>query len=234
VSSLRHDPPIAGYRVLVGGQTAGQMDFNNFLYSRFPLVVLFVIATIYGVLFIAFRSALLPLKAVLMNVFSILAAYGAVVFAFQDGHLANLLGFTVVGNIDSIVPVLLFCVLFGISTDYEVFLLTRVQEEYLATGNNEESVAKGLEVTGRIISSAAVVMIVVFGAFGFARLVVIKEIGVGLALAVLLDATLIRLLLVPAMMRLLGKWNWWLPFRGFPRVTEPEAVQATGRTPAAR
>jgi RND superfamily putative drug exporter len=234
VSSLRHDPPIPGYRVLVGGQTAGQMDFNDYLYSRFPLIVLFVIATIYGVLLVAFRSALLPLKAVLMNVFSILAAYGVVVFAFQDGHLADLLGFTVVGNVDSIVPVLLFCVLFGISTDYEVFLLTRVQEEYLATGNNEESVAKGLEVTGRIISSAAVVMIVVFGAFGFARLVVIKEIGVGLALAVLLDATLIRLLLVPAMMRLLGRWNWWLPVRGFPGVAEPEAVPATGRTPAAR
>jgi len=234
VSSLRHAAPISGYRVLVGGQTAGQMDFNNFLYSRFPLVVLFVIATIYGVLLLAFRSVLLPLKAVLMNVFSILAAYGVVVFAFQDGHFATLLGFTVVGNIDSIVPVLLFCVLFGISTDYEVFLLSRVQEEYLATGNNEESVARGLEVTGRIISSAAMVMIVVFGAFGFARLVVIKEIGVGLALAVLLDATLIRLLLVPATMRLLGKWNWWLPFRGFPRVADREAIPATGRTPAAR
>ena len=234
VTALRLLPAIAGYHVLVGGQTAGQMDFNGYLYSRFPLVVLFVIGTIYVVLLFAFRSILLPLKAVLMNAFSILAAYGVVVFAFQDGHLAGVLGFTVVGNVDSIVPVFLFCVLFGLSTDYEVFLLSRVQEEYLASGNNEESVATGLEVTGRIITSAALVMIVVFGAFAFAQLVVIKEVGLGLAVAVLVDATLIRALLVPATMRLLGRWNWWLPLRGFPVLTAPEGVASAGKSPAAR
>lgn len=233
VSQLRQQPPIPGYQVLIGGQTAGQMDFNNYLYSRFPLVVLFVIATIYIVLLFAFRSVLLPLKAVLMNVFSVLAAFGVVVFAFQDGHLASVLGFTAVGNIDSIVPVLLFCVLFGVSTDYEIFLLTRVQEEYLKTGHNEESVAAGLEATGRIITSAALVMVVVFGAFSFARLVVIKELGLGLAVAVFVDATLIRVLLVPATMRLLGRWNWWLPIRGFPRIKEPEESLTSGKTPAA-
>jgi RND superfamily putative drug exporter len=231
VTLLHHEPPIAGYEIWVGGQTAGQMDFNNYLYSRFPLVVLFVVVTIYVVLALAFRSALLPLKAVLMNIFSILAAYGVLVFGFQDGHLAGLLGFTVVDNVDSIVPVVLFCVLFGISTDYEVFLLTRVQEEYRLTRNNEESVATGLEVTGRIITSAAAVMIVVFGAFAFARLVAIKELGLGLALAVLVDATLIRALLVPATMRLLGRWNWWLPFLGFPDPTRAEEIP--GRTSAA-
>jgi RND superfamily putative drug exporter len=210
------------------------MDFDSYLYSRFPLIVLFVLVTIYVVLLVAFRSALLPLKAVLMNVFSILAAYGVVVFAFQDGHLSGVLGFTPVGNVDSIVPVFLFGVLFGISTDYEVFLLSRVQEEYLRTGRNEESVAAGLEVTGRIITSAALVMMTVFGAFAFARLVVIKEIGLGLALAVLVDATLIRALLVPATMRLLGRWNWWLPLRGFPEAAQPEAVVRAGKTPAAR
>lgn len=234
VAFLRHSTPPTGYRVLIGGQTAGQMDFDSYLYSRFPLLVLFVIATIYGVLLLAFRSVLLPLKAVLMNVFSILAAYGATVFAFQDGHLAGVLGFTSVGNIDSIVPVFLFCVLFGISTDYEVFLLARVQEEYRGTGDNEGSVATGLEVTGRIITSAALVMIVVFGAFSFARLVVIKEVGLGLAVAVLVDATLIRALLVPATMRLLGRWNWWLPGRGFLPVVPQESHPARGKSPAAQ
>jgi RND superfamily putative drug exporter len=209
------------------------MDFDSYLYSRFPFVALFVIVVIYLVLVVAFRSVLLPLKAVLMNVFSILAAYGVVVFAFQDGHLAGPLGFTAVGNVDAIVPPVLFCVLFGISTDYEVFLLARVQEEYRKTGNNELSVATGLEVTGRIITSAALVMIVVFGAFSFARLVVIKEVGLGLAAAVLVDATLIRAMLVPAAMRLLGRWNWWLPGRGFLRVEGSEAERTVGRSPAA-
>jgi putative drug exporter of the RND superfamily len=215
VSKMRAQPPIRGYRILIGGQTAGQMDFDNYLYSRFPLIALAVVMTIFFVLLIAFRSLLLPLKAILMNVFSVLAAYGAIVWAFQDGHLAGVLNFTTVGNIDSIVPVFLFTVLFGVSTDYEVFLLTRVQEEYRRTGDNDASVARGLEVTGRIITSAAVVMIVVFAAFSFARLVVIQEVGFGLAVAVLLDATLIRALLVPATMKLLGRWNWWLPGRGF-------------------
>jgi RND superfamily putative drug exporter len=236
VTDLRKTLHVPGYRILVGGQTAGQMDFDSYLYSRFPLVVFFVILTIYAVLLVAFRSLLLPLKAVMMNVFSVLAAYGAVAWAFQDGRLARPLDFTVVGNIDSIVPVFLFCVLFGISTDYEVFLLTRVREEYLLSGNNEESVARGLEVTGRIITSAAVVLIVVIGAFAFARLVVIKEVGLGLAIAVLVDATLIRALLVPATMRLLGRWNWWLPIIGFPRLKARRATvrsPAGGRTPAA-
>lgn len=233
VTDLRHTGPIPGYSLLIGGQTAGQMDFDHYLYSRFPLVIGFVTLVIYLVLLLAFRSVLLPLKAILMNVFSVLAAYGAVVFAFQDGHLARLLDFTNVGNIDSIVPVFLFCVLFGISTDYEVFLLTRVQEEYRLTGNNEESVAAGLAVTGRIITSAAAVMIVVFGAFAFARLVVIKQVGLGLAIAVLVDATLIRVLLVPATMRLLGRWNWWLPGRGFQDAAPVDDPALPGKSPAA-
>jgi putative drug exporter of the RND superfamily len=233
VTQLRNAQPIPGYSILIGGQTAGQMDFDHYLYSRFPLVIGFVILIIYLVLLIAFRSVLLPLKAILMNVFSVLAAYGAVVFAFQDGHLVRLLDFTNVGNIDSIVPVFLFCVLFGVSTDYEVFLLTRVQEEYRITGNNEESVAVGLAVTGRIITSAAAVMIVVFGAFAFANLVVIKQIGLGLAVAVLVDATLIRVLLVPATMRLLGRWNWWLPGRGFARISGSPDPGLHGKSPAA-
>jgi putative drug exporter of the RND superfamily len=233
VTALSSQPPIPGYSVFVGGQTSAQLDFDAFLYARVPLVVVFVVLTIFVVLSFAFRSVLLPLKAVLMNVFSVLAAYGAVVFAFQDGHFSNLLGFTPVGNIDSIVPVFLFCVLFGISTDYEVFLLSRVQEKYMTTGSNEDSVATGLEHTGRIITSAAVVMIVVFGAFSFARLVVIKEIGLGLAVGVLVDATLIRALLVPATMKLLGRWNWWLPGRGFPEIHKIEEPVDGRKSPAA-
>lgn len=234
VSFLRAHDRLSGYTVLVGGQTAGQMDFDSYLYGRFPYVILFVILTIFVVLLIAFRSILLPLKAVIMNLFSILAAYGVTVFAFQDGHLSSLLGFTPVGNIDSIVPVFLFCVLFGVSTDYEVFLLTRVQEEYLHGVSNEDSVATGLAVTGRIITSAAAVMCVVFGAFAFARLVVIQEVGLGLAAAVFVDATLIRALLVPATMRLLGRWNWWLPIRGFPAIASENGVRDVPRkSPAA-
>lgn len=231
VRYLRRAPDPPGYRVLVGGQTAGQLDFDDYLYARFPYVALAVVIVIFLVLLAAFRSLLLPLKAVLMNAFSIFAAYGAVVFAFQDGHLSRILDFTAVGDIDSIVPVLLFCVLFGVSTDYEVFLLTRVQEEYRATGNNEESVATGLAVTGRIITSAAAVMLVVFVAFAFARLVVVKEVGLGLAIAVAVDATLIRALLVPATMRLLGRWNWWLPFFGF---AAHASASSSGRSDAAR
>lgn len=230
VRLLRRTLAIPGYRILIGGQTAGQMDFDNYLYSRFPWVAGAVVGVILLVLLVAFRSLLLPIKAVLMNAFSVLAAYGVVTFAFQDGHLARILDFTPVGNIDSIVPVFLFCVLFGVSTDYEVFLLTRVQEEYRETGDNEESIARGLQVTGRIITSAAAVMIIIFVAFSFARLVIVKEVGLGLAAAVLIDATLVRALLVPATMRLLGRWNWWLPGRGFIRV----APRPSGRSTAAR
>ena len=232
VSRLRQHERLPGYTVLVGGQTGGQMDFDHYLYSRFPLVIIFVIVTIFVVLMVAFRSVLLPLKAALMNVFSILAAYGATVFAFQDAHLSGLLGFTPIGNIDSIVPVFLFCVLFGVSTDYEVFLLTRVQEQYLSGASNEESVAAGLAATGTNHHQRRRVMVVVFAAFAFARLVVVQEIGAGLAVGVFVDATLIRAMLVPAAMRLMGRWNWWLPFRGFPQPA-PRELQATGHTPAA-
>jgi len=216
VSYLRHTVRVPSHTVLVGGQTAGQMDFDSGLYGRFPWVILFVVCTIFVMLLIAFRSLLLPIKAVLMNLFSLLAAYGMLVFIFQEGHFSNLLGFTPVGNIVTIVPVFLFSVLFGLTTDYEVFLLNRIQEEYLLTGDNEESVAIGLAATGRIVTSAATVMVVIFGAFAFAHVTVVQEIGFGQAIAVFVDATLIRALLVPATMRLLGRWNWWLPFRGFP------------------
>jgi RND superfamily putative drug exporter len=195
--------------VLIGGQTAAQLDFDSFVYGQFPLAILFVVLSIVVILAVSFRSVLLPIKAVLMNGFSVLAAYGATVLVFQDGYLHSLFGFTPTGSLDSIVPVFLFCVLFGLSTDYEVFLLTRIREEYDKTGDNTHSVALGLERTGKMITSAALIMVVIFAAFSFANLVVIKELGFALAVGVLVDASLIRALLVPAAMRILGDWNWW-------------------------
>jgi RND superfamily putative drug exporter len=209
VRYLRHLTPPPGVQILVGGQTAGQLDFDNYLYAQFPKAILFVISVILLILAIAFRSVLLPIKAVLMNVLSVLATYGATVFVFQQGHFHGFFGFTPTGYLDSIVPIFLFCVLFGLSTDYEVFLLTRVHEEFIATGDNTHSVALGLERTGRIITSAALIMLVVFSAFAFANLVVIKQLGFAMAVGVFVDSTLIRALLVPAAMRIFGTWNWW-------------------------
>jgi len=214
VRYLRGLSPPPDVHVLIGGQTAAQLDFDTFLYDRFPWAILFVVISVFVVLALAFRSLLLPIKAVVMNGLSVLAAWGATVFVFQDGALQQIFGFTVTGSLDSIVPIFVFCVLFGISTDYEVFLLARVREEYRQTGDNTASVSLGLQRTGRMITSAALIMVVVFGAFSFARLVVIKELGFAMAVGVLVDATVIRALLVPAAMRIAGRWNWWPGIRG--------------------
>jgi RND superfamily putative drug exporter len=162
------------------------------------------------VLFLLLGSIVLPLKAVVMNLLSISASFGALVFVFQDGHFANLLGFTP-SPIDPSTPVIMFCIVFGLSMDYEVLLLSRIQEEYRKTGDNTHSVAEGLERSGRLITGAAAIMVGVFAAFGLAEILLIKAIGLGMALAVAIDATLVRALVVPATMRLLGKWNWWAP-----------------------
>jgi RND superfamily putative drug exporter len=148
-----------------------------------------------------------------MNTLSITAAFGALVWVFQDGNLSRLLGFRPLGFVETTLPVILFCVLFGLSMDYEVFLLTRMKEAWERTGNNAEAVAQGLERSGRIVTSAAVIVVVVAGSFVFADIVLIKALGLGVALAVAIDATIVRALLVPATMRLLGTWNWWLPAR---------------------
>jgi hypothetical protein len=155
----------------------------------------------------------LPLKAIIMNGLSIGGAYGALVFVFQQGHFEGLLRFTASTFIDRFIPILLFCVLFGLSMDYEVFLLSRMREEWLHTGNNQSAVARGLEKTGGVITSAALLFMIVSGSFIFAQLVVVKELGLGITVAVLVDATLIRSLLVPATMQLMGSLNWWFPSR---------------------
>jgi RND superfamily putative drug exporter len=148
-----------------------------------------------------------------MNTLSIVASFGAMVWIFQDGNLSALLGFQPLGFVETTQPVILFCVLFGLSMDYEVFILTRTKEVWDRTRDNAEAVARGLERSGRIVTSAALVVVVVAASFAFADIVLIKALGVGMALAIALDATVVRALLVPATMRLLGRWNWWMPAR---------------------
>ncbi len=162
-------------------------------------------------LFLAFGSVVLPLKAIVMNMLSLSATFGLVVLIFQEGHLSGLLNFTAIGAIAPAMPILMLVLLFGISMDYEVFLLSRVREEYDLTGSNVTAVAAGVERTGSIITSAALLFIVVIGAFATSGITFIKMVGVGMAVAILMDATIIRGLLVPAMMRLMGRVNWWAP-----------------------
>jgi RND superfamily putative drug exporter len=212
VQAIRNTPPPAGLHVLVDGGTAGVIDYVNTLYTEFPRALLVVALITYLALMLLFRSLVLPLKAILMNALSIVAAYGALVFIFQQGHFSNILNFTPLGFVEASAPIMMFCALFGLSMDYEVFLLSRVREAYEQTGDNTRSVAMGLERSGGIITSAAAIVFLVSIAFATADMVIVKALGVGMALAVLLDATLVRGLLVPATMRLLGNVNWWWPW----------------------
>jgi RND superfamily putative drug exporter len=200
-----------GLGVMIGGPTAQIVDLKHTLsaYGRFAAVL--VIGWNFLMLLVAFRSVVVPLKAVLMNVLSLGASYGLLVWIFQDGHLSGLLGFEPLDGIDPTIPLVMFAVVFGLSMDYEVFLLSRIREEFLRTGDNRESVISGLAHTGRIITSAALILLVVIGAFAAGQLVYVKQIGVGIGSAIALDVTLVRALLVPATMQLLGAWNWWAP-----------------------
>ena len=211
----------AGTKLSVGGTSMTVYDFVHVLYQKFPWIILFVICVTALVLLLLLRSVVLPVKAVIMNVLSLLAGYGAVVWIFQDGHLEWLFHFRSSGAIDAELPVILFCTVFGVSMDYEVFLLTRMREAWIETGDNRRAVRFGLARTGRIITSAALIIVVVGLSFAFTSILVTKAIGVGLAVAVALDASVIRILMVPAFMRLLGRWNWWLPQwldRALPRI----------------
>jgi RND superfamily putative drug exporter len=211
VKAIRADQGVGdGGQVLVGGQTAVDLDTITFIVDRTPLAVGFVVVVTYIVLFLLTGSVVLPLKAVLLNFLSIGASFGALVWIFQQGHLSNILGFTP-QSIDPSIPVILFSIVFGLSMDYEVLLVSRIHEEYVRTGDNTYAVASGLERTARLITGAAAVMFTVFLAFGLAEVVIIKAIGIGLAVAVAIDATLVRAIVVPAAMRLLGDWNWWAP-----------------------
>ncbi|MBO2531189.1 MAG: MMPL family transporter [Thermobifida fusca] len=205
------EPPTGADEVLVGGPAAQQLDNTDAIVRTLPTTLAFVTLTTLVLLFLAFGSVVLPVKAVIMGFLSLGASLGAVIWGFQEGHLADVLAFTPVGTIDPTYLVLIIIVAFGLAMDYELFLLSRVREEYLATGDNTHSVAVGLQRTGRIITSAALLLIVVLLAMGVSGLLLLKIVGIGLAVAVVVDATLVRALLVPATMRLLGKANWWLP-----------------------
>ena len=197
--------------MLVDGATAEIVDVVDLMYSDFPRAVALIVIATYVVLLILFRSVILPLKAIAMNTLSILASYGALVFVFQEGNFSGVLQFVPLGFVEASLPVIMFCVLFGLSMDYEIFLLSRVREEWERSGDNTLSVALGLERSGRIITSAALIVVVVTASFVTADVILIKALGFGIALAVFLDATIVRALLVPATMRLLGQWNWWMP-----------------------
>ncbi|WP_239152839.1 MMPL family transporter [Virgisporangium aliadipatigenens] len=211
VAGVRDLPAPAGGEVLVGGATAELVDLLDSLTERLPWMALLVAGTTFLLLFLAFGSLVLPIKAIVMNVVSIGASFGAVVWVFQDGHLSDFLGFTPTGDLEATQLILMLAILFGLSTDYEVFLLSRVREEWDRTHDNVQAVAGGLQRTGRIITSAALLLVIVIGGFATGGISFIKMIGVGMIVAIVVDATLVRALLVPATMRLLGRANWWLP-----------------------
>jgi RND superfamily putative drug exporter len=208
--TIRANRNVGDGHLLVTGQTAFDLDIVNFILDRTPGAVAFIVVVTYVVLFLLLGSVLLPVKAVVMNFLSLSASFGALVWIFQDGHLTWLFGFRP-DSVDPSIPVLLFCIVFGLSMDYEVLLMSRMKEEWERTHDNRHAVAQGLELSGRLVTGAAAIMFVVFLGFGLAQVLLIKELGIGMAIAVAIDATLVRALIVPATMRLLGEINWWAP-----------------------
>jgi RND superfamily putative drug exporter len=211
VKAFRAIAPPPGSEVLVTGFSAIDLDTVSFIIGQTPIAVAYIMIATMIVLFLLLGSVVLPLKAVIMNLLSISASFGALVWVFQEGHLSEQLGFVATGSIDPTLPVIMFCTIFGLSMDYEVLLLSRIQEEYRRLGDNTAAVAEGLQRSGRLITGAAAIMVIVFSAFGLAEILIIKAIGLGMALAVAIDATIVRTLVVPATMRLLGRVNWWAP-----------------------
>ena len=217
VRRIRHEHPAIDAELLLTGPTAFDLDFIEVVRAATPTAIAFVVIATYLALFALLRSVLLPLKAIVMNLLSITASYGALVWIFQEGHLARWLDFTPAA-IETPIPLIMFCILYGLSMDYEVLLLSRTQEEWRRTGDNAGAVVESLAHTGRLITGAAAIMAGVFFGFGVANSVtMIKAMGIGMGIAVIVDATIVRALLVPATMRLLGRWNWWAPFGLAPR-----------------
>ncbi len=217
--------PVPTAEADVTGMTAQSIDFNDLLKARAPLVFVFVLGLAFVLLLVVFRSLVIPLKAIVLNLLSVGAAYGVLVFVFQYGHFEDLLGFESIGGITSWLPLFLFVLLFGLSMDYHVFILSRVREAYDSGYSTDEAVAHGIKSTAGVVTSAAVVMVFVFAIFATLRALEFKQMGVGLAVAVLIDATLIRAVLLPASMKLLGDWNWYFPRRleWLPEVSLEEA-----------
>lgn len=210
VRAMRSQRRVADGTLLVTGQTAMDVDTATYLRARVGGAIGFVVAMTALVLLLLLGSVALPFKAVLMNLLSITGSFGALVWIFQQGHLSRVLKFTP-GPIDPSLPIIMFCATFGLSMDYEVLMLTRMQEEHARHGDNTRAVAEGLERSGRLVTSAAAIMVAVFSAFAMADVILLKAMGVGMAIAVALDATVVRVLVVPATMRLMGEWNWWAP-----------------------
>jgi uncharacterized membrane protein YdfJ with MMPL/SSD domain len=217
---------VDGVQVDVTGFTASSKDFNDLMKQRIWIVFAFVLGLAFLLLLVTFRSIVIPIKAILLNLLSVTAAYGIVTWVFQDGNLESLLGFTSTGSITSWLPLFLFVVLFGLSMDYHVFILTRIREAYDSGMPTEEAVGHGIKSTASVVTSAAVVMVAVFAIFATLSQLIFKQFGVGLAVAVLIDATIIRALLLPAAMKLLGDWNWYLPgwLEWLPRVSPERGV----------
>jgi trehalose monomycolate/heme transporter len=211
VTGVRAVAPPAGTRAYVGGQTAQLVDELASLSATVPWMALTMAAATFVLLFLAFGSVVLPVKAIVANLLSLTATFGVVVWVFQFGHLSGLLGFTATGTIDPSMPILMLAIIFGLSMDYEVFLLSRIRERYDQTGDNTAAVASGLQRTGGVITSAALLLVIVVGAFSASGITFIKLLGVGMIVALIVDATIVRVLLVPATMRLLGRANWWAP-----------------------
>jgi uncharacterized membrane protein YdfJ with MMPL/SSD domain len=211
VNAIRDLPAPPGTSVMVSGATADFVDFQSSLTEHLPIALAIVIGATLVILFLMTGSVVLPIKSLLMNFLNLSAVFGLLVLIFQDGRLEGFLDYTSPGAIEQTMPILLFAVAFGLSTDYAVFLLSRIKEARDNGASDSESVAIGLERTGRIVTAAALLFAVAMGAFATSKIIFIKENGVGTALAVLIDASIIRALLVPSLMELLGKWNWWAP-----------------------
>jgi len=208
---IRAVPAGDGVTTTVGGSAALAADFLEGEARLLPFAVAWTMLATMVILFLLFGSVVIPIKAVIMTLLSVSASFGALVWIFQEGNLTGLLNFQSLGYTIAGLPIIMFCIIFGLSMDYEVLLLSRIQEAYRRTGDNTTAVAEGLVRTARVITGAALVMVSVFLGFAFADSVAIKSVGIGMAIAVLIDATIVRVLLVPATMRLLGKWNWWAP-----------------------
>ncbi|HEX6228341.1 MAG TPA: MMPL family transporter, partial [Solirubrobacterales bacterium] len=211
VKAIRDLPAPAGGTVLVGGATADFIDFQGSLAEHLPIALAIVIVGTLVILFLMTGSVVLPIKSLIMNFLNLSAVFGLLVLIFQDGRLEGFLDYSSPGAIEQTMPILLFAVAFGLSTDYAVFLLSRIKEARDNGASDSESVAIGLERTGRIVTAAALLFAVAIGAFATSQIIFIKQNGVGTALAVLIDASIIRALLVPSLMEMLGKWNWWAP-----------------------
>jgi RND superfamily putative drug exporter len=219
---------LAGVESAVTGQTASTKDENDQLKAAAPIVFGFVLVFAFLLMLVAFRSIVVAVKAILLNLLSVAAAYGVLVMVFQHGFGKQLLGFEHTGGIVPFLPIFLFVILFGLSMDYHVFILSRIRETFDKGATTEEAISHGIKSTAGVVSSAAIVMVAVFSIFATLSMIIFKQFGVGLAVAILIDATLVRAVLLPASMKLLGDWNWYLPswLEWLPRLDAEETVDA--------